>query len=260
MNKNKVIYAISIIFIVLLFRSFFGSFNPKMSISADIENISRSKPERIIIKSHAFPCVVENDPVYTPENFIIGSCYEKALSVSPDEPPPDRINYEVIQPDINEKQELEIFIHHAAIQNVPIDMVTLGRLKDYYIDANNLLGYHNFIGTLPDDYEMKNELFSDLAFLYLEHGQVKESNNLIQNISSGSENDIRLKYHKSDIYLGSGNVDIAINTLLEASQLNEEPYQYTRISEILEALGDNAAASYYIEIADGLKTFMHHDG
>jgi tetratricopeptide (TPR) repeat protein len=262
MNKTKYIFvAIAILFIVGLSRNFLGSLDQNKIIPFDRPNIPKKQDTTNV--PHASNHVTRNNKVFPSGNFFSSFFFphpeEEYISTSSNEPSISAANDETTQPSMDEQQELELFIQDAAIQNIPIDLVTLGRLKEYYIDANNLVGFQQFLESLPDSYEMKNELLSDLAFLYQEHGQINESVNLIQSLSSRDANDVRLKYYKADIYLGAGNDDVAINTLLEASQINEEPYQYTKIAEILEDAGDGAAAAYYFERADALEAIMHHN-
>jgi tetratricopeptide (TPR) repeat protein len=261
MSKTKYIFiAIAILFIVGLYWNFLRSLDQSKITRFNRPNISKNHDSTNA--SHASNHVTRNNRDFPSGNFfssLFFPNYGKKYTSTSSNDSNISANDKATQPPMDEQQELELFIQDAAIQNIPVDLVTLGRLKEYYINANNLVGFQQFLEYLPDSYEMKKELLSDLAFLYQEHGQVDESVNLIQSLSYKDANDVRLKYYKSDIYLGAGNPEVAIDTLLEAIQLGEEPYQYSRIAEILKEGGDDANASYYMERAAVLRAVMHHE-
>lgn len=156
------------------------------------------------------------------------------------------------------KEELEAIIRNAAYQDLPIELGTIGLLKEYFISNNNLSEYRGFLESLPDSFEMKIEMLGDLALLYQEREQIDDSIALLESIEDKNDN-VRLKYIKSDVYWWSGEPALAATSLLEASQISPEVYQYTRLSQISESKGDLADASYYTELADALKSTMHHD-
>ena len=154
--------------------------------------------------------------------------------------------------------EVEASIRNAAIENVPVDMQELGQLKEYYAGNNNLFELQRFVESLPDSYEMKVPILEDLALFFFEHGQVADSNSLVESIQDHNDN-IRIKYIKADIYWWSGDPTRAVDTLLAATQIAVEPYQYERLSQIVASTGDEVGASYYMELADALKSSLHHD-
>lgn len=148
-------------------------------------------------------------------------------------------------------------IKNRAIKNIPIDLVTLGKLKSFFIENNDLNEYQFYLESLPDSYEMKNELIADLAFLYQERGETSKAVDLLESLRYEQEN-TRIHYFMSDILLKTGNTPEAINELLEASKISENPYQYKKISEILSSSGDTDGATYYSEIANTLETANYH--
>jgi hypothetical protein len=252
MSKNAFIFSvITTLLVAILYHSFIVPTRQNKSVTVDHYNISGKEETKN--KPLTLPQAVQRG-----KGFYSANVFSNMFFSHHDADREPDIKNETDQTFMDEQQKLELFVQNAAIQNIPLDMVTLGRLKEYYINTNNLVGYQQFIDSLPDAYEMKSELLSDLAFSYQEHGHLNASLNLIQSLSYADTSNVRLKYYKSDIYLWAGYQDVAINTLLEASQLNEEPYQYLRIAEILEDAGDDVAADYYFEKADALEAIMHH--
>ena len=156
------------------------------------------------------------------------------------------------------KEELEATIRNAANQNRPIELGTVGLLKEYFIANNKLSEYQGFLESLPDFYEMKIDMLGELALLYQELGQNSDSVELLESIEDKNDN-VRLKYIKSDVSWFSDNPTLAVNSLLEATEISTEPYQYYRIAEIYESNGDYAAASLYKGMGDALESAMHHD-
>lgn len=155
-----------------------------------------------------------------------------------------------------DEQKNGSIIRDAASRNIPMDLETLGSVKQSFIDKNDLAGYKNLIESLPDSYEMKNELIADLAFSYRQQGQMDEALETINTVSD--KDSVRFHYYMSDLYWSAGEPQPAINELVEAGQAGDEPYLYTRISELLQAEGYNTAAAYYREKASTLQSVLYN--
>jgi tetratricopeptide (TPR) repeat protein len=134
-------------------------------------------------------------------------------------------------------------------------MDALGEQKTYFLDHGDLEGYRNLLESLPDAYHMKSELLADLALLYIEQGDNTKSLELIE-LLDAKENNARFKMYKADLYLAAGNPDLAIQSLIDASMLDENPYHYTKIGEIFSTLGNNDAAAMYFAKAKALKAIQ----